>query len=458
MSKKILKTDFIEDIVVAENLGYVYLIQAPALKKLNTFKYGKTTDLLNRFRGYPRNSELYHLKRVNDCHYVEKEIKKTFAIHFTHEKKHGREYFSGNLKLMKLCIDKIIEKSNQQIDEKNLTEKIKNTYKNYLTVSIENNPDNDDSSDNNDTSDNDDTNYNTNDDDNTNTNNYFIEKNPSAKTTKHKCTQCNKNFTRKESLVYHINNNSCRTPKYFCKYCNAGFTSNSNMLRHVKTICKNKQNDENTKKEIKETNVVNVTLKTQIKELQNKVKALEKTFSDNVTSTEQTNNNINLVPYGSEDFTKLTKPELLKIFQNGSHSVVKLIEALHFNIKHPEYHNIYISNMKDIYAMVYDGKNWNLKRKNELIDKIYENIKNYMKENLKEFVDALSSSDNENLKKWLETNDEDKKIKNEIKLSLYNLREIPINTRNKTTLNYSNNVKVVKNCVRKVVSNRKIII
>jgi hypothetical protein len=54
---------------------------------------------------------------------------------------------------------------------------------------------------------------------------------------------------------------------------------------------------------------------------------------------------------------------------------LNLTETLHFNPKYPEYHNIYISNMQDKYAMTYDGKDWNLTIKEDLINKIYDDKK-----------------------------------------------------------------------------------
>jgi hypothetical protein len=73
---------------------------------------------------------------------------------------------------------------------------------------------------------------------------------------------------------------------------------------------------------------------------------------------------------------------MLKILQTGFNSTVKLTEALHFNPNFPEYHNIYIPNMKDKYAMMHDGEKWSLVTKDDLISKIYEDKKNYIEENL----------------------------------------------------------------------------
>jgi len=118
---------------------------------------------------------------------------------------------------------------------------------------------------------------------------------------------------------------------------------------------------------------------------------------------------------------------MVKILQKGYNSTISLTEAIHFNPKYPEFHNIYITNMKDKYAMMYDGKNWNLTIKDDLINKIYDDKKNYIEENLDDFLDSLSISRKKALTRWLETSDDDEiiiKIKNEIKLLLYNKRGI----------------------------------
>jgi hypothetical protein len=141
-----------------------------------------------------------------------------------------------------------------------------------------------------------------------------------------------------------------------------------------------------------------------------------------------------LVGYGKEDLSKLSKNEMLKILQNGFDSSLKLTEAVHFNPKYPEYHNIYISNIKDKYAMMYDGKTWTLTMKEGLINKIYDDKKNYIEENLDDFLDSLTLSRKQALERWLDLDDENdkiKEIKNQIKLLLYNKRKMPIDLENK---------------------------
>ena len=48
--------------------------------------------------------------------------------------------------------------------------------------------------------------------------------------------------------------------------------------------------------------------------------------------------------------------------------------------------------MKNKYAMMYDGNDWNLVMKDDLIDKIYDNKRDLIEENLDDFLDSLTIS------------------------------------------------------------------
>jgi hypothetical protein len=128
-----------------------------------------------------------------------------------------------------------------------------------------------------------------------------------------------------------------------------------------------KLTNENKKLRVVKTNINNTT--------HNNTKTVNNTINNGTVI----NATINLVGYGSEDLTKLDKADILKALQSGYNSTLKLTEAVHFNPKHPEYHNVYISNMKDKYAMMYDGNQWTLTTKEDLISKIYEDKKTILK-------------------------------------------------------------------------------
>jgi hypothetical protein len=144
-------------------------------------------------------------------------------------------------------------------------------------------------------------------------------------------------------------------------------------------------------------------------------------------------NNIYLVGYGKEDMSKIDRKDILKGMRLGFNSTLEMIDTIHFNPKYPEYHNVYISSMKNKYAMMYDGSNWTLVMKDDLIDKMYDNKRNYIEENMDDFLDSLTRSQINALHRWLAVDDDHhyvKKIKNDIKLLLYNKRQFALELRN----------------------------
>jgi hypothetical protein len=103
---------------------------------------------------------------------------------------------------------------------------------------------------------------------------------------------------------------------------------------------------------------------------------------------------------------------------------MKMIEKIHFNPTKPENMNIYISNMKDKYIMVYDGTNWNLANKREEIDKIYEEKELLLEEWLEENKDQEMK---DKFMKYINNRDDDElinSIKEDIKLMMYNKKEM----------------------------------
>jgi DNA-directed RNA polymerase subunit RPC12/RpoP len=273
----------------------------------------------------------------------------------------------------------------------------------------------------------------------------------------YKCETCGKEFQRKANLTYHIKNVDCEELDrgFNCNYCEKQFTSNAILQRHIKHNCKTKKDIDNekedilnkliqiqeeTKKEIDNLKQENNKLKKQntkeITKLKKQIDKLSKPTINNTlnkinnTNNGTVNNNVILVGYGKEDISKINRDDIIKALQGGFYSSLKLTEATHFNPKHPEYHNIYISNMKDKYAMKYDGDAWNLTVKDDLINSIYDDKKNYVEQNLDEFVESLTPFRINALKRWIQTDDDDPKIltiKNEIKLLLYNKRKFAEN-------------------------------
>jgi len=173
----------------------------------------------------------------------------------------------------------------------------------------------------------------------------------------------------------------------------------------------------------------------QLKRENNKLK-VSKVSTSNVNNGMIHNGDVNVYvnvsAFGKEDMNKINKTELLRAFKSGFNSVLRLTETTHFNPKYPEFHNVYISSMKNKYAMTYDGTDWSLVMKDELIDKMYDKKRDYIEENMEEFIESLSTSQINALHRWLnadETHPYIAKIKNDMKLMLYNKRKMITNTK-----------------------------
>jgi hypothetical protein len=173
--------------------------------------------------------------------------------------------------------------------------------------------------------------------------------------------------------------------------------------------------------------LLNVQLETQRQEFTTKIdaqaKQIEKLMgkleihgSFNTTHIQ----NINLLAYRETDISHLTDQDYKSCLKKINNCVKQMIEKVHFNPSKPENMNIYISNIKDKYIMVYDGQNWNLANKKDELDRLYEE-KEMM---LEEWLESNPDKDlKEKFMKYLNNKENDEclnRIKEEIKLMLYN--------------------------------------
>jgi hypothetical protein len=190
----------------------------------------------------------------------------------------------------------------------------------------------------------------------------------------------------------------------------------------------------------------NETLKHQLKKSNqsNQSNQSNKIVNNGVMSTGNGDINliVNITPYGKEDISRINRNELLNVFQSGFNSVLRLTETTHFNPKYPEFHNVYISSMKNKYAMMYDGNDWALMMKDDLIDKLYDDKRNYIEENFDDFINSMTKSQIDALHRWMNADDDHpyiQTIKNGIKLMLYNKRNMALNRDNTTySIQYKN--------------------
>ena len=229
-----------------------------------------------------------------------------------------------------------------------------------------------------------------------------------------KCIDCNKYYASIRSLWNHnnkyykkldklnvsnistnvsnISTNVSNQKIFNCKYCNKIFNHCSSKSRHEQTCNKNnlinkelielkKENNEikNTIEELKK--IIEKNCKIHPKTLQKINKQLINNNINNITNNNTTNNitnNINntYVNFNNHIFYKniLSEKEILNILSKCVLSIEEGIKTVHFNKNYPEYSNIYVTNIKDDNAYVFDGVKFSVISKN---DAIYDLIVNH---------------------------------------------------------------------------------
>lgn len=233
-----------------------------------------------------------------------------------------------------------------------------------------------------------------------------------------------------------------------CTYCNKIFSTKSNLKRHHKLYCdgiKTEKIKELTyKKLMDEMNNMRMAMKKQQTEIiklkkngsdkpQNSI-SLGDNSTQNITTTVQNiANDIKIVAFGKEDlYSLLTDDEVKRYLNKGYQSVYELIDYLHFDPNRPEMHNVYISNIKDPYALKFDGERWRTVEKDDVIDQLFDDKACYLNSMFRELRNSLSGKTKIKYSRFMTETEQAiiDGLKRDIKLLLYNKRDIPMRTRN----------------------------
>merc|ERR1712196_329054 len=98
-------------------------------------------------------------------------------------------------------------------------------------------------------------------------------------------------------------------------------------------------------------------------------------------------NNIKILAYNKTDLSHLKDKDFMGFIKHANFCVPHMIKKLHFDPNKPENHNIYISNIKNNYVMVYDGDKWNIKNRNDIIDDMIEDKTNILEDKIEDWIE-----------------------------------------------------------------------
>ena len=225
-----------------------------------------------------------------------------------------------------------------------------------------------------------------------------------------------------------------------CLYCSKVYIHKQSLHKHYKT-CKEKKEDETVKQSMSDlVKLLNEKDKYFKEELEKRDKQINERDSqinelikkagiNNSTITQNIQNNIKLLSYGKTDISHLTDNDYLGCLKHKNFCIPYLIEKIHFDKNKPENHNIYISNLKNKYVMMYDKRKWKTKNRDDAIDKLIGDKEILMESKLDEWEEKGGM--NPNLRRtfniYIETKDHKKvitQIKDDIELMLYNNKDL----------------------------------
>ena len=232
-----------------------------------------------------------------------------------------------------------------------------------------------------------------------------------------------------------------KSSRYPCKYCNQNFKYKQGMYRHIKYTCK-KNKDEDFKelarllnekdKQIKELisdkHAQFDKMQKQIVKLINKLQ-IQNVNNGTINNGSIVNNNtmnIQLLNHKDTDYSHLTPKDYIKCIEDCNNCVKSLIEKVHFNINKPENMNIYLSNIKGKYVMIYKDNAWQIQDKKSQVDDLYEYnefvLEHWYDEYMEKYPYIIES-----FKVYLKNRDSNillNNIKEEILVMLYNKRKM----------------------------------
>ena len=183
--------------------------------------------------------------------------------------------------------------------------------------------------------------------------------------------------------------------------------------------------DNNFKKELTKRDK---ELKKEISKRDIQITELIKKAGVNINTT-NVMNNIKLLSYSETDRSHLTDKDILKCLKHSNFCIPHLIEKIHFDKKKPENHNVYISNLKNKYVMIYDGSKWICNDREDQINSLIDDNEGIMEYKIEEWVENGNKYPKmmKKFNRYVEIRDNNiviNKIKDEIKLLLYNNRHM----------------------------------
>ena len=276
--------------------------------------------------------------------------------------------------------------------------------------------------------------------------------NPKWQKTNEKSQKTNKNDSKTNDNDSKTNENDSKTNendfvnqknKYICKFCEKKYSTSSNLCRHLKYCNLKRDNNQEYDNLFKLVNLLNEQLREKDKQYNKKLDEQKKESYEQLREkdkqinelikkagiTTNIQNNIKVLAYKDTDLSHLTQKDYLYCFNRSNLCIPHLIKKIHFDPQKPENRNIYISNIKNNYVMIYNGEKWIISDRDESIDDLIDKNEFILEQKLEEWIENGDKYPEimRKFNRYIEKKEKNAildKIKKEIKLILFNNRDM----------------------------------
>ena len=231
-------------------------------------------------------------------------------------------------------------------------------------------------------------------------------------TKKFVCKKCGKIFPTPSKLRAHEKRKTPCAPEEIpvikgnntenrCQWCNNTYASAYSLRRHQNESCNINKNMQALMKQVAEKDEQIAMLKEYV-ELKSQIASQSQTVINNTINVQ--NNmyvNVTICSFGNEDLSRLDTAEVMKLLRGQVEDFMpKMIEHVHANPNHPEYHNVFYDPKREkaiVFAPISETEmSWQMRNIKDVSAHITKKIKEHIRPGAGPYFDiAMKARDTE---------------------------------------------------------------